>query len=131
MKNDGTKEGRKCLPFNYTAQTITPEADWQQKVQCEIYPVKTLTADKHRNKGPWTKYTLEERIYEKDGVDKLKSVKQKKQEILAKSNITKVKILKCLHGQIELQKNVAKAMKGIGPKTLTNYTNQALSEMPG
>ena len=131
MKNDGIEEGRQWLPFEYTKQVIIPEADWQQHVKKEISPVKSLTGDQHGNKGPWTKCAREGRIYEEDGVDKLKNVGPKKQEILEQSNITKVKQLKCLHGQTQLQKDMAKAMKGIGIKTLTNYIDQALSAMPG
>ena len=56
---------------------------------------------------------------------------EKKQEMLAQSNITKVKQFKCLHGQTELQKNMAKAMENIRIKTLTNYIDQALSAIPG
>ncbi len=64
-------------------------------------------------------------------MDKLKKFGQKKPEILKQINITKVKQLKCLHGQTQLQKDMVKAMKGIEIKTLTNYIDQALSAMSG
>ena len=77
MKNDGTKERRHCIPFNYTKQTIITDAYWQRHVQCEISCVKTLAGGKHRNKGPWIKFAQEGIIYEEGDVNKLNNLGKK------------------------------------------------------
>ena len=50
----GKIEGRRIDPFSYTCQTVITETEWCRKVSYEIERVKSLTGDKHGNKGPWT-----------------------------------------------------------------------------
>ena len=73
-KKDGSLEGRRCEPFDYTDKMIVSEADWQKKVAEEIKRVRTMNKSSAAVKRHWFETNRGEEIYENDPLTVLKGV---------------------------------------------------------
>jgi len=63
---DGSVQGKRCIPFDYTEKTIIPNAEWLRHQNNEIFRVKNLDGDNHGNKGIWTVISRGNNIYDED-----------------------------------------------------------------
>ena len=126
---DGTEEGRRCEPFDYTEKVVVSNADWNKLVQNEIQRVKNLTGDCHGHKGPWAVSKRDGKIYEDDNSNKIKGIGKNASSILATVGILKVKDLKKM--QDEEIKRISKDTKGLGFKSLTWFVAQSRDSLPG
>jgi len=87
LLGDGTEEGRRCMPFDYTGKTIVTIAMYKKGEEDEICQVKKLKDSSHT----WVQnFRHADDLWEEELVDKIKGIARAKQQQLTEHSITKV-----------------------------------------